>query len=97
MASIDQPLVGDQTLLGSPLERVPGKPVAHSYGLPSMNYGLLSMNYGLFSMNYGLPWSIVACDFRLLGFPGRFFQGQAAQETEDDIQILHQLVYIFLP
>ena len=35
---------------------VPGKPVAHSYGLLSVNYGLL----------YG----IVACYFGLLGVPG---------------------------
>ena len=36
--------------------RIPGKPVAHNYGLRWLIHGPL--------------WGIVACSFRLLGFPG---------------------------
>ena len=37
---------------------VPGKPVAY--------------NYGLLWLIYGLLWGVVACCFRLLGFPSAF-------------------------
>ena len=41
------------------LRSIPGKPVAHNHGLPSINYGLLG--------------GIVACYLELLGLPGSFF------------------------
>ena len=31
----------------------------------------MAYNYGLLSVNYGLLWGLVACDFGLLGVPGK--------------------------
>ena len=50
---------------------LPGKPVAHNYGLLGLYFGLLwgivAHYFGLLGLYYGLLWGIVAYYFGLLG------------------------------
>ena len=61
---------------GSQFGLLPGKPVV--------------CNYGLLSINSGLLWSIVACCFGLLGFPGGtcVILGTFAAQVRSDLFIL---------
>ena len=52
---------------------VPGKPVAHKYGLLSINYWLL--------------WGIVADYFRLLGVPGRNRYRNRHKHVDVDVHV----------